>query len=35
VIDGERVRASEIHVRQPTLDDVYIQLTGARFGEAA
>jgi ABC-2 type transport system ATP-binding protein len=34
-IDGERVRASEIQVRAPTLDDVYIQLTGARFGEAA
>jgi ABC-2 type transport system ATP-binding protein len=34
-IDAEGLRASEIHVRQPTLDDVYIQLTGAAFGEAA
>jgi ABC-2 type transport system ATP-binding protein len=30
-IDEERLRASEIHVRTPTLDDVYIQLTGNRF----
>jgi ABC-2 type transport system ATP-binding protein len=34
-IDDERLRASEIQVRTPTLDDVYIQLTGARFDEAA
>jgi ABC-2 type transport system ATP-binding protein len=34
-LEAERVRASEIHVRQPTLDDVYIQLTGSAFGEAA
>jgi ABC-2 type transport system ATP-binding protein len=34
-IDAEGLRASEIQVRQPTLDDVYIQLTGAAFGEAA
>jgi ABC-2 type transport system ATP-binding protein len=33
-IDGERLRTSEIQVRRPTLDDVYIQLTGARFGES-
>jgi ABC-2 type transport system ATP-binding protein len=31
----ERVGASEIQVRAPTLDDVYIQLTGERFDEAA
>jgi ABC-2 type transport system ATP-binding protein len=34
-IDAQGLRASEIQVRQPTLDDVYIQLTGAAFGEAA
>jgi len=34
-LDGERLRASQIQVRAPTLDDVYIQLTGTRFGEAA
>jgi ABC-2 type transport system ATP-binding protein len=34
-IDDERLRASEIQVRTPTLDDVYIQLTGDRFDEAA
>jgi ABC-2 type transport system ATP-binding protein len=34
-IDAERLRASEIHVRRATLDDVYIQLTGAAFGESA
>src|SRR5947208_5175334 len=27
-IEGERLRASELQVRAPTLDDVYIQLTG-------
>ena len=32
-IDGERLQTSEIQVRTPTLDDVYIQLTGTRFGE--
>ena len=30
----ESQRGSEIQVRTPTLDDVYIQLTGTRFGEA-
>jgi ABC-2 type transport system ATP-binding protein len=34
-IDHEGLRASEIQVRQPTLDDVYIQLTGAGLGEGA
>ena len=34
-IGREGVRASEIHVRAPTLDDVYIQLTGGRFDKAA
>jgi ABC-2 type transport system ATP-binding protein len=34
-IEGERPRASEIQVRRPTLDDVYIQLTGTAFGQAA
>jgi len=33
--DSERMRASEIQVRTPTLDDVYIQLTGTHFGESA
>ncbi|HEY3945774.1 MAG TPA: ABC transporter ATP-binding protein [Solirubrobacteraceae bacterium] len=33
-IESERLRASEIVVRAPTLDDVYIQLTGTRFGES-
>ncbi|HEY6398523.1 MAG TPA: ABC transporter ATP-binding protein [Solirubrobacteraceae bacterium] len=31
-IQSEHLRASEIQVRKPTLDDVYIQLTGARLG---
>jgi ABC-2 type transport system ATP-binding protein len=35
VIDSERVRISEIATRVPTLDDVYLQLTGARIDEAA
>jgi ABC-2 type transport system ATP-binding protein len=35
VIDAERLRASEIATRVPTLDDVYLQLTGARIDEAA
>ncbi len=34
-IQSEYLRASEIQVRKPTLDDVYIQLTGARLGEGA
>jgi ABC-2 type transport system ATP-binding protein len=32
-IESEGLLASEIVVRAPTLDDVYIQLTGVRFGE--
>ena len=35
VIDSERLHVSEIATRIPTLDDVYLQLTGARIGEAA
>ena len=35
VIDGERIGASELQVRPPNLDDVYIQLTGAPVAEAA
>jgi ABC-2 type transport system ATP-binding protein len=35
VIDSERLRVSEIATRIPTLDDVYLQLTGARIDEAA
>ncbi|MBV9413752.1 MAG: ATP-binding cassette domain-containing protein [Solirubrobacterales bacterium] len=34
-IDSERLHVSEIASRIPTLDDVYLQLTGARVGEAA
>jgi ABC-2 type transport system ATP-binding protein len=34
-IESERLRASEITTRAPTLDDVYLQLTGARFERAA
>jgi ABC-2 type transport system ATP-binding protein len=34
-IDAERLRVSELATRVPTLDDVYLQLTGARLGEAA
>ncbi|MBV9001963.1 MAG: hypothetical protein JO304_23095, partial [Solirubrobacterales bacterium] len=34
-IDSERLRVSEIATRIPTLDDVYLQFTGARIGEAA
>jgi ABC-2 type transport system ATP-binding protein len=30
-LDRERFGAAEIRVRPPTLDDVYIQLTGSRF----
>jgi hypothetical protein len=35
VIDGERMRTSELATRLPTLDDVYLNLTGARLDEAA
>jgi ABC-2 type transport system ATP-binding protein len=34
-VGEEGVRASEIQVRTPTLDDAYIRLTGARLPEAA
>jgi ABC-2 type transport system ATP-binding protein len=34
-IDSSHLGTSEIQVRRPTLDDVYIQLTGTRFDEAA
>jgi ABC-2 type transport system ATP-binding protein len=33
-IEAERLGASEIQVRTPTLDDVYIQLTGTRFADS-
>jgi ABC-2 type transport system ATP-binding protein len=35
VIDSERLRVSELATRVPTLDDVYLQLTGARIADAA
>ena len=35
VIDSERLHVSEIATRIPTLDDVYLQFTGDRIGEAA
>ncbi len=35
VIDSERLHASEIATRVPTLDDVYLELTGARMDEVA
>jgi ABC-2 type transport system ATP-binding protein len=35
VIDAERLRVSEIATRIPTLDDVYLQLTGARMETGA
>jgi ABC-2 type transport system ATP-binding protein len=35
VIDSDRLHVSEIATRTPTLDDVYLQLTGARIAEAA
>jgi hypothetical protein len=35
VIDFERLRVSEIATRVPTLDDVYLELTGARIDAAA
>ena len=34
-IDSEHLRASEIATRIPTLDDVYLQLTGSQLSEAA
>jgi ABC-2 type transport system ATP-binding protein len=34
-MDADARRASEVQVRAPTLDDVYIRLTGVREGEAA
>jgi len=34
-IESERLRVSEIATRVPTLDDVYLELTGARLDEAA
>lgn len=33
-IESQRLHASELQTRAPTLDDVYIELTGTRFGEA-
>jgi ABC-2 type transport system ATP-binding protein len=35
VLTAERVRASEIHSRVPSLDDVYLHLTGGRIKQAA
>jgi hypothetical protein len=35
VLAGLEVRASEISARVPTLDDVYLQLTGAELPVAA
>jgi ABC-2 type transport system ATP-binding protein len=35
VIDSERLCVSEIATRIPTLDDVYLQLTGTRIDDAA
>jgi ABC-2 type transport system ATP-binding protein len=35
VIEAERLRVSEIATRLPTLDDVYLQLTGSRIDAAA
>jgi ABC-2 type transport system ATP-binding protein len=34
-IEAERLRASEIATRAPTLDDVYLKATGAELAEAA
>jgi ABC-2 type transport system ATP-binding protein len=34
IIEREGLRAAEIRVRPPTLDDVYINLTGTAFGES-
>jgi ABC-2 type transport system ATP-binding protein len=33
-VEAQGVRAAEVQVRAPTLDDVYIRLTGAPFGES-
>ena len=35
VIEAERLHLSGIATRVPTLDDVYLQLTGARIADAA
>ena len=35
VIDGDHLRVSEIATRVPTLDDVYLHLTGERIERAA
>jgi ABC-2 type transport system ATP-binding protein len=35
VIESDHLRASEITTRAPSLDDVYLQLTGASLSEAA
>jgi ABC-2 type transport system ATP-binding protein len=35
VIESERIRASDIAARVPTLDDVYLKFTGAQLAEAA
>jgi ABC-2 type transport system ATP-binding protein len=35
VVDAEHLRTSEIAVRTPTLDDVYLELTGARIDDGA
>ena len=35
VIDGADFSTTSISTRQPTLDDVYLQLTGARLADAA
>jgi ABC-2 type transport system ATP-binding protein len=34
-IEAERLRVSELTTRIPTLDDVYLQRTGARIDDAA
>jgi ABC-2 type transport system ATP-binding protein len=34
-IESEHLRASEIATRMPTLDDVYLQLTGSQLSQAA
>ena len=34
-IESEQLRASEIATRMPTLDDVYLQLTGSQLSQAA
>ena len=34
-LNGKRLRVSEIATRAPTLDDVYLNLTGARIDQAA